>query len=328
MRHLLSLADLDGETIQLLARRALEYKRRARPPRPLLDRVVGIYFQRTSTRTRTAFTVAAARLGATTITYGPQDLQTNTGESLDDTARVLGGFLDALVVRTAEPVETLRTMAVHDMAVVNAMAREEHPTQALADLATMLEHFGTIDGLRVLYLGEGNNTATALATALSKVPGAQLTLLTPQGFGLPPECLARAQHAGAAIGATVVERHDPTGWENEVDVVYTTRWETTGTAKPTADWRRHFAPFRVSSSLVRAVATSRTVVMHDLPAVRGEDIDADVLDGPQSIAFTQAQNKLYGAMAVLDWCLAPSDDGEDAVHTGSIVENGAVGIPS
>lgn len=305
VRHLLSLADLDQAEILHLVKRGVQMSRGAAAAQPLRGRTVGIYFRKTSTRTRSAFSVGATKLGAGIIAYGPHDLQTNTGETLEDTARVLSGFLDALVLRTAESIGEMRTLADQErMSVVNAMADVEHPTQALADLTTMREHFGRLEGLDVLYLGEGNNTASALALAASRIPGMRLTLLTPEGYGLDPEALALSSDLARRHGATVEESHDPGAFPRGVDVVYTTRWQTTGTSKPDPLWRDRFAPFAVTPALMAAASRPQgTVFMHDLPAVRGEDVASEVLDGPQSIAFRQAENKMYSAMAVLEWCL-------------------------
>ncbi|MFI7673443.1 ornithine carbamoyltransferase [Actinophytocola sp. NPDC049390] len=301
MRHLISLDDLTDEDLRAIVARAA---RLADDPRQaatsLAGEVVGIYFSKTSTRTRTAFSSGALRLGARIISYGPGDLQINTGETIEDTGRVLSTMLDALVVRTAGDPAELRAMADQKrMSVVNAMTADEHPTQALADLTTMVRRFGRVDGLRVLYLGEGNNSAAALALALTRFPGTELHLRTPPGYGLDPEVLARGQAHAARHGASLVERHDMTDLPT-ADVVYTTRWETTGTTKPDPDWRTVFAPFQVTREIWRT--SPDAVFMHDLPAHRGEEVTAEVLDGQDSIAFAQAENKMYSAMAVLEWC--------------------------
>ncbi|SNT48584.1 ornithine carbamoyltransferase [Asanoa hainanensis] len=301
--HVTSIIDLDDRDLDYLVRRSAWY---ADPDtnqhRPLLGCVVGSYFRATSTRTRTAFASAALRLGAGHIAYGPNDLQLNTGESMSDTARVFGSMLDALVVRTAgDPLE-LRTLTEQGrMSVVNAMTADEHPTQAIADLSTMLCHFGRIAGLRVLYLGEGNNTAVALAYALTHYPGVELCLATPPGYGLPPEVSARAKAIAAEHGATFVECAHPDAAIDGADVVYTTRWQTTGTTKPDPDWRQAFAPFQVGDAVMRR--NPGAAFMHDLPAHRGEEVTASVLDGPDSIAFRQAEQKMHSAKAVLEWCL-------------------------
>ncbi|MEV2246337.1 ornithine carbamoyltransferase [Streptomyces sp. NPDC049970] len=302
-RHLISIDDLSDEELREIARRGAEFSAGAADEaRPLADTVVGVLFRKTSTRTRTAFSAGALRLGGRLITYGPGDLQENTGETVEDSAAVLSRMIDVLVARTAGPERELRAYAnQRRMAVVNAMSEGEHPTQALADLTTLLRRFGRIEDLHVLYVGEGNNTASALALALSRFRGTRLTLRTPPGYGLAPEYLERAAVYAKRTGARIEERHDMADLP-AADVVYTTRWQTTGTEKPTADWREVFAPFQVTGNIM---ATSPDAVfMHDLPAHRGEEVTADVLDGPASIAFDQAENKYHSARAVLEWCAA------------------------
>ena len=303
-RHLLSIADLGDDDLRHLVERGLEHARgAARPAQPLRGLVVGIYFRKTSTRTRTAFSSGALRLGAGIVSYGPDDLQENTGESVEDTGRVLARMLDALVARTAGSPGELRTLAARGrLSVINAMTADEHPTQAIADLTTMLGRFGSIEGLRVLYVGEGNNTAAALALALARYRGAELHLRTPPGYGLERERLEAARCAAARGGARVEERHDLALLPEDVDVVYTTRWRTTGTVKADPRWLDVFAPFHVGAPLMERYP--RAAFMHDLPAHRGEEVAAEVLDGPASIAFDQAENKLHSAMAVLEWCLS------------------------
>jgi ornithine carbamoyltransferase len=294
---------MDGDDFWYVLERARHHSANQGATARTLDGVVvGIYFRRTSTRTRTAFSVGAQRLGAGIVQYGPHDLQENTGEIVDDTARVFSHMLDALVVRTAgNPVE-LRILADQPrMAVINAMSADEHPTQAFADLSTILSQRGELSGVRILYVGEGNNTATALALAVARLPGAALYLRTPPGYGIPEDKRALAKSMAASTGAVIDECHDATALPEDVDFVYTTRWQTTGTTKSDPDWRTTFTPFRVDSQLIERYPGCR--FMHDLPAHRGEEVDADVLDGPDSIAFEQATHKLYSAMAVLEWCV-------------------------
>lgn len=303
VRHLVSLADLEPAEIEPLVRRAASIEREL-PRQSLAGRLVGLLFLKTSTRTRTSFTAAALKLGANVIAYGPGDLQTNTGETLADTATVLSGYLDGLVVRSAGPIEDMRTLASQpSMAVVNAMSACEHPTQAVADLATILQQFGCLNGVHMLYVGEGNNTAAALALAISRLPGMRLSLRTPRGYGLPDATVAQLAEACRNSSSVVEEGHEIDDLPKDVDVVYTTRWQTTGTSKPDPLWRAHFEPFRVTDALMERVSRRDTVFMHDLPAVRGDEVTAGVLEGPRSLAFRQAQNKLYAAMATLEWCL-------------------------
>lgn len=304
-RHLLSLLDIGPENLSLLVDRSLEFAAHEVDVPPLLGKTVGIYFKRTSTRTRTAFTVAAIKLGGTPIAYGPNDLQICTGETFQDTARVLTGFLDALVVRTNESIDEMRALASqNEMAIVNAMSDTEHPTQAIADLVTIKEAFGRLHDIDVLYVGEGNNTAAALAYATALTPGMRLMLLTPAGYGVDSDVLETARGLSLQNGSVVEERHDVSSVQSKFDVVYATRWQTMGVSKPDRDWKEKFKPFCVTPELMQRFSKSESsIFMHDLPAVRGEDVVDEVLDGPQSFAFRQARHKLTSAMAVLAWCI-------------------------
>lgn len=308
-RHLLSILDLSADEVLYLCRRALAIKRAESAPQTLRGRTVGVYFRKTSTRTRTGFTVGAGRLGATVVSFGPNELQTTTGETTGDTARTLAGYLDVLVMRTNESVEEMQVYASHPaMSVVNALSSEEHPTQALTDLTTILEHFGRLEGVSLLYCGEGNKSAAALALAMSRVPGMRLVLATPAGYGLDPEVLATARSLAEVHGATIEETHDIDGVEPGFDVVYTSRWQEMGVSKADPEWKAHFHPFRVTQALMDRVGGEGAVFMHDLPAVRGEDVDDEVLDGPRSLAWVQAQHKMWSAMAVMEWCGAGVQD--------------------
>ncbi|WP_447007970.1 ornithine carbamoyltransferase [Saccharothrix isguenensis] len=300
-RHLISLDDLDDDDLRWIVARGAEYAAGSLDHvRPLREAVVGVLFRKTSTRTRTAFSAGALRLGGRLITYGPGDLQENTGETAADTGRVLAGMLDVLVARTVGAEAELRAYADQDrMAVVNAMSAGEHPTQALADLTTLTRRFGVVDGLRVLYVGEGNNTASALALGLSRFAGTELHLRTPAGYGLAPDYLHRAAGHAKLADSRIDQRHDLLDLP-EVDVVYTTRWQTTGSVKPTSDWRTAFEHFQVNSALMDRLPGA--LFLHDLPAHRGEEVTAEVLDGPASVAFEQAENKYHSARAVLEWC--------------------------
>lgn len=304
VRHVLSLSDLGPETLTRLVDDAVDIAAgRWSEARPLAGKVVGIYFKKTSTRTRTSFSVGAMKLGASVIAYGPNDLQIVTGETIQDTARVLANYLDVLVIRTNETIEEMRQLADQDrMSIVNAMSDNEHPTQALADLAALKEHFGRLEGLHMLFLGEGNNTAAALALAFGKLPNMRLTLVTPEGYGLPEPVLAEARGSAASTGSEIVQHHDMGRLPREVDAVYTTRWLTMGVEKKDADWLDRFRPYTVTPQVMDEVSKRETIFLHDLPAMRGYEVLDEVLDGPRSIAFREAYHKMTSAMAVLAWC--------------------------
>ena len=304
-RHVLSILDLDTETLARRVDDALAIARgRWEGHKPLDGKVVGVYFRRTSTRTRTSFTVGAMKLGASVISYGPNDLQIATGETVKDTARVLANYLDALVLRTSGPIEEMRDLTRQSrMSIVNAMSENEHPTQAIADLAALKEVFGTLEGRHVLYLGERNNTASALAYAFALMPHMHLTLVTPEGYGVPEAMIEEARQIGERNGSLIEEHHDVDRLPRGVDAVYTTRWLTTGVERDEPGWQEKFRPYGVTPGIMARVSKERTIFMHDLPALRGADVLDEVLDGPQSIAFRQAYHKMTSAMAVLHWCI-------------------------
>ena len=306
MRHLLSLVEVGPENLGRLVDHALAFADRPVNEPLLAGKTVGIYFRGTSTRTRSAFTVGAIKLGATPVAYGPNDLQIATGETISDTARVLSGYLDALVIRTNASMDEMRAFAAQEeMAVINAMSDTEHPTQALADLVTIKEVFGRLHGVEILYVGEGNNTAAALALAVSMSPGMRLTLATPEGYGMQPGVLEIARGLCGQSGSSVAECHDLSTLRVGFDVVYATRWQTMGVPKSDPHWKEKFMPYRVTQDLMRHFSKNgQTVFMHDLPAVRGNDVVDEVLDGPSSVAFRQAKHKMTSAMAVLAWCVA------------------------
>jgi len=310
-RHVLSLLEVGSESLAQMVDRAVHFGKHGAQhgdggERPLDGRIVAIYFRGTSTRTRTAFSAGTLRLGGQVIAYGPKDLQITTGETLEDTARVLGGYVDALVIRTNDPVEEMEQLAAQgQLSVINAMSAEEHPTQAIGDLSTLKEHFGRLEGLHVLYVGDGNNSASALAFACALTPGMRLTLVTPEGFGLGDDVLARAREEAGRRGSAIEQHHRADDLPSGVDAVYATRWQTMGTGKSGGDWKEIFRPYSVTEELfARAAKSEGTVFLHDLPAMRGEDVVDSVLDGPQSLAWRQAEHKMFSAMTVLEWCLA------------------------
>lgn len=303
-RHVLSVTDLSQDELARLVGDAVDVAAGKWDGRqPLGGKVVGIYFKKTSTRTRTSFSVGAMKLGASIISYGPNDLQVATGETLPDTARVLANYLDALVVRTNGSLDEMRAMTAQDrMAVVNAMSENEHPTQAVADLATLKEHFGRLEDIHVLYLGEGNNTTTALALALARFPGMRLTIVTPPGYGISEEVLAEARALAGKSGAQIVQHDRLDDLPRGVDAVYSTRWLTMGVPKADENWLDSFRPYSVTPELMARVSKPGTIFLHDLPAMRGYEVVDEVLDGPQSIAFRQAYHKMTSAMAILAFC--------------------------
>jgi ornithine carbamoyltransferase len=310
VRHALSLEEIGPQNLSRMINDSLEIAAGdAGRTKPLAGKIAGIFFRGTSTRTRTAFTVGALKLGASIITYGPDDLQIKTGETIEDTARVLSRYLDILVIRTNDSIAEMQALAAQDeMAVINAMSENEHPTQAIADLVTIKENFGHLH-VHVLYLGEGNNSAAALALAVSMTPGMRLTLVTPEGYGVPAHVLETASRLALQHGASIEQHHRIDDLPKGVDVVYTTRWQTMGVPKGDPNWLEKFKPYSVTQALMVQTSkpSGKTIFLHDLPAIRGMEVHDEVLDGPQSRAFRQSEHKLNSAMAVLQWCLAKNN---------------------
>jgi len=310
-KHFLYLDQVDPKTLrQILDRGKAMKKQRANGghDKPLAGKTLAMIFEKPSTRTRVSFEVGMRELGGQTIMLGRTDTQLGRGETIADTARVLASYLDVLVARTYDSDAEMRELAGQDrMAVVNAMSESEHPTQAIADLSTLQEALGRLAGVHVLFLGEGNNTAASLALAVAKVPEMRLTLVTPEGYGLPAGILAQAERAAAEHGASIAEHHCLEHLPCEVDAVYTTRWLTMGVQKPDADWLSRFRPYTVTPDIMKRVSKpAGTIFLHDLPAMRGYEVLDEVLDGGQSVAFRQAFHKMTSAMAVLAWCATPS----------------------
>ncbi len=308
MRNLISLADLTAEELDRIVQRAVAFGRdgdgvdRA----SLTGHRVGIYFRKSSTRTRTSFWSGATRLGADVITFGPDELQLTTGETLEDTARVLGEYLDALVIRTNGDVEEMRRLSTNpDLAVVNALSLDEHPTQAIADLATLTERFGSLNGRHLLCVGEGNSSGAALALAAALTPGLRLTLLCPEGYEVPKDILDLAAELSGGR-ALVTQVTSPDAVEGPVDAVYTSRWQTMGVSKANPNWLQDFEGFQIDQAFLDRFGGPDTVFLHDLPAVRGEEVTYEVLDGDRSLAWRQAHHKMTAAMAVLEWCVTGS----------------------
>jgi ornithine carbamoyltransferase len=266
---------------------ALELKagRRARRGSDALaGRSVGLVFERPSTRTRISFEVGVAELGATPIVLREGELQLSRGESIADTARVLSRYLDAIVIRSGAHEKVAELAAEAEVPVVNALTPLHHPCQALADLMTMRERFGDLDGLRLAYVGDGNNMARSLAIA-SELAGIELVVAAPEGYQL------EEGHGAKLTG-------DPRVAADGADAIYTDVWVSMGDEQEAERRRRDLAPFRVDADLL-AAAKDEAIVLHCLPAHPGEEITAEVLYGERSAVWDQAENRLHTQKALL-----------------------------
>jgi len=262
----------------------LKVEQRLREPHRLLEgRTVGLLFRKHSTRTRVSLEVAAAHLGATALYLPDDQLQLARGEPVEDTARVLSRYLDAIAIRTFAHAELEAFAAAATIPVVNALTDEAHPLQALADLQTMRERFGSIEGLRVAWIGDGNNVCLSLASACALL-GAELVCAAPPGHE-PPD-------------ASIPVVRDPREAVAGAHVVATDVWTSMGQDAERAVRLRAFTGYTVDAALV-AIAEPDAIVLHCLPAHPGEEIAADVLYGPRSAVWDEAENRLHTAKALL-----------------------------
>ena len=300
-RDFLRVTDLSRGEVLALLERAAEWKLLgASGPRPLGGMTLGLLFEKASTRTRVSFEVAAWQLGGHAIMLTARDTQLGRGEPVKDTARVLARYLDALVVRTFEH-EKIEEMARHaDVPVVNALTDASHPCQVLADLLTVSERFGhdTVarGGVEVAWVGDGNNMANSWLEACA-VLGFGLRLACPPGYDPDPRLLARA---GARARLTRSPREAVAG----ASVVNTDVWASMGQEAEAEQRRRAFEGYLVDQALLGAAAPG-AIVLHCLPAHRGEEIAEEVMEGPQSAVFDQAENRLHAQKALLEFLLSP-----------------------
>lgn len=264
----------------------------------LAGQMVVLHFTKPSTRTRLSFSAAAGRLGATAVTVGAAELQLGRGETLEDTARVISRYAAALVVRTFRHGDVERLAQAASIPVVNGLTDAHHPCQSLADLLTLRERFGSLDGRRIAYVGDGNNVAHSLVQACA-LAGIDVTVATPPGYGPDPGIVRRARRMAAWRGSDVTVTTDPVAAVRGVDAVYTDVWLSMGDPdEQRAARRQALSRYQVNTALM-ARAARHAVFMHCLPAHRGDEVTCEVIDGDRSVVFDQAENRLHTAVAVL-----------------------------
>jgi ornithine carbamoyltransferase len=296
---LLRISDLDARQLYVLLDLAAEMK--AAPhgwETALHGDTVAMFFEKPSTRTRVSFAAACQHLGALPLGLRPDELQLGRGEPISDTARVLSGYSSAIVVRTFAQALLDEMAAFADKPVINALTDDHHPCQALADLLTILERFGGLQGIRVAYLGDGNNVAHSLMEA-GALAGMHVVVGTPAGFEPDPAITDKAAATALAHGGSISVVHDPAEAVAGANAVYTDVWVSMGDDEASRAKRAAvMAAYQVDTELMRH-ADREAIFLHCLPAHRGEEVAAEVIDGPASVVFRQAENRLWTEEAVL-----------------------------
>jgi ornithine carbamoyltransferase len=300
-RDYLSAADLSADEVRHVFDVASELKREFRSSRrhaepPLVGRTIAMLFQRPSLRTRVTFEAGMNQLGGHAI-YLTEDVVMGARESVRDVARNLERFVDAIVARTGPHAVVAELAAQASVPVINALTLREHPCQALADVFTIRERFGTLEGVTLAFVGDGNNVFHSLAL-LGAALGMEVRLAHPPGYAPNDAIVGRAHELAAASGARLVFGHDPAAIVDGADVVYTDAWTSMGQEAETEERRDAFSGYRVDAALLDAAGPD-AVAMHCLPAHRGEEITSDVMDGPRSIIWDQSENRLHVQKALL-----------------------------
>lgn len=299
-KDILTLGELSTDELYLILSKALEFKRLKRsgmPHRLLEGKSVALVFEKPSTRTRVSFEVGISHLGAQVVYLKSDDLQLGRGETIEDMGKVLARYVDAIVIRTfaQKTVEELAKAA--DVPVINGLSDDFHPCQVLADLMTILEKKDHLAGLKLTYVGDGNNVCHSLLLGAVKV-GLSISIATPKGYEPSEEVVNRALDDVRNVTQKVVLTNSPARAVKGADIVYTDVWTSMGKEDEEKERRRVFSPYQVNAELLE-LAKPDCLVMHCLPAHRGEEITASVLKDKRCVIFDQAENRLHVQKALL-----------------------------
>lgn len=300
MEHFISLADLEPAQFRHLLEliRDLKAEWRSSGNRPQLQgQVLGMIFQKPSLRTRVSFDVAMLHLGGHALYLSPNEIQLGERESVADVARVTSRYVDGIMARVFAHDHILELAEHSSVPVINGLSDFNHPCQGLTDLFTIYEHYGRLAGLKLAYVGDGNNVAHSLLFG-GALSGMHVAVAAPQGYDPNAVVVARAREKAQMTNAQITIVHKPAEAVEDADVIYTDVWASMGQADERAKRLKVFPPYQVNQALVD-VAKPDVVVMHCLPAHRGEEITDEVIDGPHSIVFDQAENRLHAQKAIL-----------------------------
>ena len=300
MKDFLAIADYSSESIQNMLSLAVDLKAEwmngGNPPL-LKNKVLGMIFQKPSLRTRVSFDMAMLHLGGNALYLSPSEIGLGKRESIADIARVMSGYVDIIMARVFDHEHVLQLAKWSDIPVINGLSEYNHPCQAMADALTIQENFGSLKGLNVSFVGDGNNVAVSLMHVCAKL-GANFTIANPEGYGMMDAAIQIGKEIAAEKGCSINIVSDPIQAVQEADVIYTDTWTSMGQEEEVKKRQLVFPPYQVNESLV-AEAKPNAIVMHCLPAHRGEEITDEVADGPHSRLFPQAHNRLHAQKAIL-----------------------------
>lgn len=297
IRHLLTLEEFSNKELLSLLKLASQVKKKpGKYKKALKGQTLGMIFEKSSTRTRVSFEVGMFQLGGHALFLNSNDIQIGRGETIADTARVLSRFVDGIMIRTFahKIVEELAQYAT--IPVINGLTDSHHPCQILADLQTLQEHYGQLKGLEIIFVGDGNNVSNSLMIGAAKT-GAHFKLVCPKGYEPDAEILTRAREEAGKTGSRIQVTHQVGGSVKGADAVYTDVWTSMGQEAEKAKRLNDFKGFQVNEKLM--AESPKAVFLHCLPAHRGEEVSAGVMDGKQSLVFDQAENRLHAQKALL-----------------------------
>lgn len=299
-RDFLTLRDLSFNEINRLLKKAIELKSgKDRGKCPLIGQSIGLLFEKSSTRTRVSLEAGIYQLGAQAIYMNPKEIQIGRGETIHDTAKVLSRYLDAIVIRTYSHAALAEFASYASVPVINGLSDLHHPCQALGDLMTVIEKKGRLKGIRFAYVGDGNNVANSLIEAASLM-GMNFVMACPKGYEPDRDVLMKSRESAKGSIRVV---NDPKEAVSDADVVYTDVWVSMGQEKEASVKKRKFKNYQINSGLL-SYADKDAIVLHCMPAHRGEEITDEVFDGPRSFVFDQAENRLHTQKALLEFLLA------------------------
>ncbi len=299
-RDFLTLKDFDTDEILQLVNLGLELKALQKAGisyTPLAGKTLAMIFQKASTRTRVSFEVGMYQLGGHALFLNTNDMQIGRGEPIKDTARVLARYVDGIMIRTYKHSDVEELAEYADVPVINGLTDTYHPTQVLADLMTIKEHKGCLTGLKFAYVGDGNNMTHSLMIGCTKV-GMEVRVATPKDYEPQADVVAAAQKIAQAKGTKLILTQDPKEAVAGADIVCTDTWASMGQEAEKEVRKKIFADYQVNAELVK-LAAGDALVMHCLPAYRGMEITEDVIEGPQSVVFDEAENRLHAHKAIL-----------------------------